>query len=134
MRETGRGPGSLAIEMSRLHALDCAFGSLLQLQFRVAAGASGTLRIDLVEATLNETRLTLNPAPQLGADPTDGAIRVNPPDQPVTPFAAFAPDNAVTSNIALSPLIDFNSHFNGFAFKAGDNKSWLGDWLTDTRL
>jgi hypothetical protein len=120
--------------MSRLYALDCAYGSLLQLQFRVAAGASGTLRVDLVEATLNETRLTLNPAPQLGADPTDGTIRVNAPDQTVTPLAAFAPDTAVTSNVALSPLIDFNSRFNGFAFKAGDNKGWLGDWLTDSKV
>jgi VCBS repeat-containing protein len=134
LRETGRGAGRLAIEMSRLYALDCAYGSLLQLQFRVAAGASGTLRVDLVEATLNETRLTLNPAPQLGADPTDGTIRVNAPDQTVTPFAAFAPDTAVTSNVALSPLIDFNSRFNGFAFKAGDNKGWLGDWLTDSKV
>jgi hypothetical protein len=127
--------------MSRLYALDCAYGSLLQLQFRVAAGASGTLRIDLVEATLNETHLTLNPAPQAGVDPTDGAIRVTPPDIPVITSPARTSDvsrydgfaSVIANPAPASSLINFASRYNGFAFKAGDDKGWLGNWLTDSK-
>ena len=138
MGNPSRGPGSLTIEMSRLHALDCAYGSLLELQFRVAAGASGTLRVDLVEATLNETHLTLNPAPLAGVDPTDGAIRVIPPvTPPDTPLVVSpAPDSPVidfTRPAPASSLINFASRYDGFAFKNGDDKGWLGDWLTDSK-
>jgi hypothetical protein len=142
MGEPSRAPGSLAIEMSRLHALDCAYGSLLELQFRVAAGASGTLRVDLVEATLNETHLTLNPAPRAGVDATDGAIRVIPPviasPVPAGQVINFTSHDHSIASVIASPApansrIDFASRYDGFAFKAGDDKGWLGDWLTDSK-
>ncbi len=65
--------------------------SLAELTFRVTPGASGSIAIDLVQAQLNDTRLTLNPAQKLGADPTDGAIRVNLPASLDTAAAAEPP-------------------------------------------
>ena len=32
-----------------------------------------------------------------------------------------------------SSLINFASRYDGFAFKNGDDKGWLGDWLTDSK-
>ena len=46
------------------------------MDFRIADTAKGTLALDLQWAALNETHLTLNPAPQVGEDATDGKIRL----------------------------------------------------------
>jgi hypothetical protein len=128
-----RQANSLTVDMSRLEKLAGGSGTLLELDFRVGANASGTLNLDLQWVQLNQTRLTLNPAPQAGADPTDGAIRVNLPDQLVTPVNPVNPDNAVTLGVAVNPLIDFSSRYNGFEFKQNSEKGWLDDWLTDSR-
>ncbi len=71
-------PGRLTLDMSRINALGGGAGSLLELEFKVSATATGTLPIDLQWVALNDTRLTLNPAPRPGADPTDGAVVVRP--------------------------------------------------------
>jgi len=124
------GHGTLHIDMSRTSGLlDVGLGSLAELQFRVAAGASGSLAIDLVQAQLNETRLTLNPAPKPGADPTDGLVRVN---LPLAPEPLATPDLPLTPQaLGAAPVIDFGSRYDGYEFKASGEKGWLGDWLTD---
>jgi hypothetical protein len=70
-------PGRLVIDTSTLHALTGGSGTLLQLEFQVSATASaGTQLIDLQWARLNDSHLTLNPAPQVGLDPTDAVLRI----------------------------------------------------------
>ena len=54
-------------------------GSLAELVFRVLPGAPATLALDLQSASLNTGWLTLNPAPQPGADATDGVVEVTRP-------------------------------------------------------
>jgi hypothetical protein len=71
-----RQAGSLAVDMSRLAQMDGGQGTLLELVFRVATSARGSVGIDLQMARLNDTRLTLDPAPQVGADPTDGLVQI----------------------------------------------------------
>ena len=100
-------PGRLTVDMSRLRALGGGSGSLLELDFRVSPQASGTLVLDLQWAALNDTRLTLNPAPQVGADATDGAIRVQP--APVVLTDGAAPDSA--------------------GAKPAAQAQWLAEWL-----
>lgn len=53
-------------------------GSLLRLNFRVAAGANpgDTAILNLTQATLNEGQIPVTPAPVAGPDPTDGLITV----------------------------------------------------------
>jgi PKD repeat protein len=132
---------SLTVDMSRLEKMAGGSGTLLELDFRVAADAHGTLDLDLQWAQLNQTRLTLNPAPQAGVDPTDGAIRVTPTDIPVIASPARTSDvsrydgfaSVIANPAPASSLINFASRYNGFAFKAGDDKGWLGNWLTDSK-
>jgi hypothetical protein len=78
-------PGLIVVDMSRLDPLVAGSGSLLEIDLRIARGASGTLPIDLQSVRLNEGRLTLGVVPTNGADATDGAIVVVPPaSQPST--------------------------------------------------
>ena len=100
-------PGRLTVDMSRLRAMGGGAGSLLELDFRVSPQATGTLVLDLQWAALNDTRLTLNPAPRVGADPTDGAIRVQP--APVVRSEAAASDTG--------------------GAKPAAQAEWLGEWL-----
>jgi hypothetical protein len=60
--------GSLLVDMSRLAQMEGGQGSVLELDFRVADSASGSIDLDLQWARLNNTRLTLNPAPLAGPD------------------------------------------------------------------
>ena len=74
--------GLIRIDTSRIGALDGGAGSLVDIEFRirtdVTIGTTST-RVDLRHATLNDTRLTLNPVPQPGPDATDGSIGIRPP-------------------------------------------------------
>ena len=67
-------PGRIVLDMSRMEALRGGSGTLVELEFRIADGAQGSLAIDLQATALNETRLTLNAESQPGLDPTDGRI------------------------------------------------------------
>ena len=70
-------PGILSVDMARLSALQSGQGNLLELDFHVRDGvAAGSYRLDLQWASLNDGRLTLNPAPKAGIDLTDGSIQV----------------------------------------------------------
>jgi hypothetical protein len=102
-------PGQVTVDMSRFNPMLDGKGNLLELDFRVAPTASGVVPIDLQWARLNETRLTLNPAPQVGRDPTDGEIRVE-----------------------SSPSIRFDRSPQTLAVDRFDStrKSWLGDWVS----
>ncbi len=105
---TDNKPGLLTVDMSRLNALTGGTGSLLELDFRVAPTAVGTLALDLQWAQLNETRLTLNPAPQVGKDATDGAIRVK-----------------------AAPKLRFDQTASAYANErsASQHADWLGQWV-----
>lgn len=124
-----RQAGSLYVDMSSLTRLVGGQGTLLELVFRVSATASGAVDVDLRWAQLNQSRLTLNPAPQLGADPTDGVIRVNPPAPPTT--TSVTNPQTVGALSSASPVIDFGGRYDGFEFKASGDKGWLGNWLTE---
>jgi hypothetical protein len=114
----------LAVDMSRLSQLNGGQGTLLELVFKVAPGVIGTVGVDLQLARLNDTRLTLNPAPQIGADPTDGLIRVT---------AAGTGSAGANTGAGTNTVIDFGSRYSGFAFadsRASDD-GWLSEWLKD---
>jgi hypothetical protein len=104
-------PGRLTVDMSRLNALAGGAGNLLELDFKVAAAATGTLPIDLQWVALNDTRLTLNPAPQVGADPTDGAVIVKP-----------------AAAVSSQPAAKVSSLATGASAKT----EWLDEWLSGT--
>jgi len=67
-------PGRIVLDLARMEALRGGAGTLVELEFRIADGAQGSLAIDLQATALNETRLTLNAESQPGLDPTDGRI------------------------------------------------------------
>jgi hypothetical protein len=79
-------------------------------------------------ARLNDTRLTLNPAPQIGADSTDGLIHVVARDGE----ASAAGAGAGTGN---SAVIDFDARYKGFALtdSRGSESNWLSDWIKDSK-
>ncbi len=131
-----RQAGSLYVDMSSLTRLPGGAGTLLELVYRVAPTVSGVVEVNLQWAQLNQTHLTLNPAPQAGADPTDGAIRVTlaaTPDSPVTPPVPATPERLAAQAGGAGPVIDFAGRYNGFEFKQSGEKDWLGDWLTDDK-
>jgi len=114
-------PGELVIDLSSKLPLASGSGDLLQLKFAVAASASGTVALDLASVRLNDTWLTLNPAPLPGKDPTDGAILVLvPPPQPVT------------ARRASPPSVVFGAAPK--AFDLGHNEAastWLQNWVSE---
>ena len=114
-------PGELVVDLSSKLPLASGAGDLLQLKFAVAASASGTVALDLASVRLNDTWLTLNPAPLPGQDPTDGAIQVLvPPPQPAV--ARRAPPPSVVFGAAPK------------AFDLGHNEaasSWLQNWVSE---
>ena len=75
-------PGAVVVDLSSLQPLSDGQGSLLELDFKVLATAPTAIAVDLQAACLNDGWLTLTPAPQPGADPTDGLITVAPPAVP----------------------------------------------------
>lgn len=70
--------GYISIDMSRLGRMAGGEGDLILIEVRIKPGARGAVQLDLEEATLNESRLTLNPAPQPGIDVTDGTLVIEP--------------------------------------------------------
>ena len=145
-----RRPGLLQIDMSSLLALAGGAGSLLELDFRVAEGASGVVPLDLQWVQLNETHLTLQPEPMPGADPTDGAIHLAQPAAAPVPavqgvvmapltFAAAPVVEPVVVDVApVAPLALPALRFDRMAGMAPGSttagevlprKEWLGQWL-----
>jgi len=133
--------GELLVDMSRLEQMAGGQGSVLELEFRVAASAAGLVEVDLQWARLNDTHLTLNPAPLFGADPTDGAVFVANTGARPAEFSAFAapdlssgqPAAAQLSAVANSVVIDLAARYEGFAFARngeGDRR-WLAESLVD---
>lgn len=70
--------GTVVVFISSSSALGNVSGSLVQLGFTVAAGASvgTTANLNLTEVTLNEGQISVTPAPVAGVDSTDGLITV----------------------------------------------------------
>jgi VCBS repeat-containing protein len=111
-------PGLVRVDMSRLQALSAGSGRVLELVFRIADSARGTLALDLQWAALNDQHLTLNPAPVVGNDPTDGKIVILESREAVrVRFGSTLSDSLFDSGGALS-------------HQAAGRESWLGSWLT----
>ncbi len=70
--------GTVVIFISSSSALTSTSGSLVQLGFTVASGATvgSTAALNLTGVRLNEGALTVSPAPAAGADSTDGLITI----------------------------------------------------------
>jgi hypothetical protein len=97
-------PGVVKVDLAQRQALAAGSGgSVIELDLRVRAGvAAGSYRLDLQWASLNEGRLTLTPAPQVGADATDGSVEVGGAIQPfVAP--AQAPGEAPALAMKQAP-------------------------------
>jgi hypothetical protein len=116
-------PGILRVDMARLSALQGGQGNLLELDFRIHDEvAAGSYRLDLQWVSLNDGRLTLNPAPKAGVDATDGSIQVQAQTSaPIARNELSAPSemllaatvlNAAPPVVAPSsapPVIDWNA-------------------------
>jgi hypothetical protein len=135
---TNQQAGSLLVDMSRLEQMQGGQGTLLELDFRVAVDANGVLDLDLQWARLNDTRLTLNPAPLFGLDPTDGRVLVAPADTRQTYNDEVV--DAIVHSVATQPsasvsdfVIDFGARYNGFVATqiSGSGRNWLQDLLRD---
>jgi hypothetical protein len=144
-------PGRIAIDMARMSAMAGGAGTLVELEFRVADDAQGSLAIDLQATALNETRLTLNAESQPGLDPTDGRIVLPVAQAPVVvltntealvaqalaPVAAPAtalPSFGIASAV-VQPLPQINFSQPASAFGAGTRSSagWVSDWVAGSR-
>ncbi len=70
--------GTVVIFISSSSALTSTSGSLVQLGFTVASGATvgSTAALNLTGVRLNEGTLAVTPAPAAGADSTDGLITI----------------------------------------------------------
>jgi hypothetical protein len=104
------------VDMARLSALQGGQGSLLELDFHVRDGvAAGSYRLDLQWASLNDGRLTLNPAPKAGLDVTDGSIQVlQQTSSPNAPSEFLIAANAlqaapVIAQLPTQPVIDWKA-------------------------
>jgi hypothetical protein len=130
-------PGMLVIDTTRLTSLADGTGTLLDLQFRARPSAQpGEVLLDLQWIELNEGRLTLNPAPQVGADPTDGLLRILPRSasaQPSRP-ALVAPESAGGWHARVAtpaPTIDFSQRYAANPFAAPHEEREVSGWKTD---
>ncbi len=121
-------PGLLRIDMSRLTALAGGSGAVLELDFRIADTAQGDLALDLQWAALNETHLTLNPAPLVGMDATDGMIRLPAPPAPVPVLAPAAEEPRVKFDADLFAALFERRDAAGQP--AASPQAWLSDWLS----
>jgi hypothetical protein len=70
-------PGVLVVEVAAVHPLAGGTGSLVEVDFRAKTTALGQTLLDLQWASLNDGGLTLNPAPQAGADSTDATLSIS---------------------------------------------------------
>ncbi|WP_254509284.1 cohesin domain-containing protein [Anatilimnocola floriformis] len=70
--------GVIAVFISGADGLPSGSGSLVNFNFTVKAGATvgSTTTLDLTTVRLNEGAIVVNPAPQAGADATDGVITI----------------------------------------------------------
>ncbi|MBI5618467.1 MAG: tandem-95 repeat protein, partial [Gammaproteobacteria bacterium] len=102
-------PGELVIDATATKPVAAGTGDLFLINFAVAPGATGRLAIDLVSARLNDSWLTLNPAPVAGLDPTDGTIDVLQPKK---------------ASLAL------NRQAKGFALGKTAQSAWLDTWVS----
>ena len=112
-------PGRLVVDMSRLEAMAGGSGNLLEIDFRIKDGSvPGASALDLQSAALNDTRLTLDPAPVPGSDPTDGSVTViaaPPPPPPSAPLVSgnvdwtgnLNPFQLRDSEVPPPPIVDW---------------------------
>ena len=108
-------PGLLVVDMSRLEAMAGGSGNLIEIDFRIKGGSvPGASALDLQSVALNETRLTLNPAPIPGGDPTDGSVTV---------VAAPPPAPLVNANV------DWTGTLNPFQLRDSDVPPPIVDWM-----
>ena len=148
-------PGRITIDMARMDAMAGGAGTLVELEFRVADDAQGSLAIDLQATALNETRLTLNAESQPGTDPTDGRIVLPVAQSPVVVVTTLAPASvsaavfdptdslpplagspataALTPIELAAPAINFNQPAPDFALGSRQAADWVGDWLSNTK-
>jgi hypothetical protein len=129
-------PGVLVMDMSRLTSLAGGAGSLLELQFRAKPAAEPRdVALDLQWVELNEGRLTLNPAPRTGADPTDGLLRVLPrPAEVRSPRPLAAPGllrGAQALPLAQGPTIDFSQRYGNGSLGAWSDGNGASGWKTE---
>jgi hypothetical protein len=116
-------PGILRVDMARLSALQGGQGNLLELDFHIHDEvAAGSYRLDLQWVSLNDGRLTLNPAPKAGLDATDGSIQVQAQvSAPIARNQLSAPSEMLLAATVLNaaapmatpsstpPVIDWNA-------------------------
>ena len=76
------------------------------------ATENGALAIDLASARLNDSWLTVNPAPVLGADASDGRIDV------VSPVSATS-----------APALSMKRPAKGFVLGRAADQQWLNKWV-----
>jgi hypothetical protein len=138
-------PGLLSVDMAGMNALSGGAGSLIEIDFRVKAGAAAGVRLlDLQWAELNDGDLTLTPAPQVGLDATDGLLTItaaaSAPGGTGTGAAMYAqtvrPQAAPAFEIA--PVIDWGARIpNGLVVPKVDlgvgestQPKWTQDFVT----
>jgi hypothetical protein len=136
-------PGLLHIDMASLHSLSGGSGSLLELDVRIKSGAQpGISLIDLQWAALSDGRLTLNPEPKPGPDPTDARLLIAashtgagaPAWVDQLPLPAFEVARPLTSKAvaAPEPVIAWTKQANLTLQDAGPvsmNRGWLKDFV-----
>jgi hypothetical protein len=134
---TPLGQGQVRLDASSALPLLEGSGVLFWLRFGALPGATvGTTALDLISARLNDSWLTLNPAPQAGADATDGQIHVlralpgPTAAQGSATLSASGDDDEDNNSAAARPLLDFKrSGQRGFALGGQRGSLWLNDWL-----
>jgi hypothetical protein len=129
-------PGVLVMDMTRLTSLTGGTGSLLELQFRAKATSEARdVLLDLQWASLNEGRLTLNPAPRAGADPTDGLLRILPRAlvvPHVSPLEGLEMPRAVEAQpSAQAPVIDFSLRYGTAKPSSQGEGQGTGGWKAE---
>ena len=100
------GPGVITIDISRMSPLATGGpADLFMLEFQVASTApAGSIPLDLQWAALNDTWLTLNPAPVPGPDVTDGSIVVRRAPRAIKPPIGWDPPGLATLGTQLQHL------------------------------
>jgi hypothetical protein len=138
-RLTSPAVGRAMLDASAALPLDSGSGTLFWLRFEVLASAEpGGVPIDLVSARLNDTWLTLNPAPRIGPDITDGRVLVLATGTPAAawatagtgPAAVHGEDDEPSSS--ERPMLDFKrSASRGFTLGGSRHSLWLNDWIAE---
>jgi len=130
-------PGLIVIDTTRLTSLTDGTGTLLDLQFRAKASAHPSdVLLDLQWVELNEGRLTLNPAPQVGTDPTDGLLRILPRAVEVqlprpTVIGAQTPRAFPSQPMTEAPTIDFSQRYAAAALGTPREQRESSGWKTE---